>query len=158
MPRIECSKNMAGFLDTIAWSELGPGLLTPETDDGYKVIVGSTPTHPILFDSYAQHPQRHILAVNSDAAGRYQIMGRYATAYARQLGLPDFGPVSQDKIALQLIQECHATHLIEQGQFPQAVMACKSRWASLPGAGYGQHEHSMDNLQTAYLAAGGSIA
>lgn len=150
-------KNMLAFLDMIAYSEIGPEMLK-ETDDGYNVIVGSSPGHLILFDDYSQHPLRHIPEMNSDAAGRYQILGRYAVIYARQLALPDFGPVSQDKIALQLIHECHAVSLIERGEFEKAVTACKSRWASLPGAGYHQHENNFDNLQTAYLSAGGAIA
>lgn len=150
---------MGAFLDMIAMSEIGYALLhNPATDDGYKVIVGSTPAHPILFEDYSRHPGRHIEALNSDAAGRYQVLGRYAAAYARQLALPDFGPVSQDRIALQLIRECHAVSLIEQGQFAHAVNACKSRWASLPGAGYGQHENQINNLQMAYLSAGGNLA
>ncbi len=152
------SQNMLAFLDMIAYSEIGPALLAmPETDDGYKVIVGSTPEHPILFNDYSQHPHELIAAVNSDAAGRYQIMGRYAVAYARQLALPDFSPVSQDKIALQLIHECHAVGPIQNGQFAAAVAACKSRWASLPGAGYGQHENALGPLQSAYIAAGGTV-
>ena len=31
-------------------------------------------------------------------------------------------------------------------------------WASLPGAGYGQHENSYDKLLAAYLKAGGELA
>ncbi len=153
------SPNVLAFLDMLAYSEIGAALLhMPETDDGYKVIVGSTPAHPILFEDYSRHPMQHIEAVNSDAAGRYQVMGRYAVIYARQLGLPDFGPVSQDKIALQLIRECKANANIQCGNFAQAVEQCRSRWASLPGAGYGQHENAMDNLQMAYLSAGGKLA
>lgn len=155
----DISKNVAAFLDMIAFSEIGYDLLhNPATDDGYKVIVGSTPSRPILFQDYSRHPMQHQAAWNSDAAGRYQIMGRYGAHYARQLGLPDFGPVSQDKIALQLIGECHALNLIEQGRFQEAVTACKSRWASLPGAGYGQHEQEIKNLTMAYLSAGGHTA
>lgn len=161
MSRIDATlaggNNFCAFLDMIAYSEIGPALLKL-SDDGYNVIVGSTPGHPMLFTDYSKHPMIHVTAVNSDAAGRYQVMGRYAAAYARQLALPDFGPVSQDRIALQLIHECHAEGFIRNGDFPHAVEACRSRWASLPGSGYGQHENTVDVLQMAYTRAGGALA
>lgn len=96
--------------------------------------------------------------VNSTAAGRYQILERYFDAYRVQLNLPDFGPASQDAIAVQLIRECRALADIEAGRFDAAIRKCASRWASLPGAGYQQHENRLDDLRTAYVAAGGSLA
>ena len=151
------NQNLRAFLDMIAFSEIGPELLFL-SDNGYNVIVGSTPKAPILFHSYAQHPRLYQKAMNSDAAGRYQFMGRYWEHYRDQLKLPDFGPESQDKWAIQLINECRAMPLILGGEFGAAVGACRSRWASLPGAGYGQHENGLDALKTAYTQAGGIIA
>ncbi len=151
------SQNLKAFLDMIAYSEIGPALLRL-SDNGYNVCVGSTPAHPILFPSYAQHPRLRNVATNSDAAGRYQFMGRYWDAYRKQLSLPDFSPSSQDKWAVQLIRECKALDDIEFGRFDVAVAKCRSRWASLPGAGYGQHENSIADLRTAYMKAGGMIA
>ena len=155
--------NRRAFLDMIAFSEIGPGLLAV-SDNGYNVIVGSTADKPILFDSYKEHPRRlqsMIIKgkeVKSDAAGRYQFMGRYWQHYQKTLSLPDFGPESQDKWAICLIGECVALPLVDQGRFPQAVEACRSRWASFPGAGYNQHENEMDNLRMAYTKAGGVVA
>ncbi|MFX3645707.1 lysozyme, partial [Streptococcus suis] len=62
------------------------------------------------------------------------------------LRLPDFSPGSQDKIAIQLIKECKAIGDIEAGRIAEALTKCRSRWASLPGSGYGQHEYSMEKL------------
>ena len=73
------------------------------------------------------------------------------------LKLPDFSPESQDKIAIQMIKECKAMSLIEAGNLAGAVKACNSRWASLTGAGYGQHEHKIDQLKEFYVNAGGNI-
>ena len=152
------TKNMQAFLDMIAHSEIGPIMLAmPETDNGYRVIVGSTPKKLILMDNYVTHPQLYQKSMNSDAAGRYQFMGRYWPFYRRQLGLLDFGPESQDKWARQLIRECGATQAVEEGRFPLAVELCKSRWASFPGAGYSQPEHSLASLQDAYTKAGGTL-
>ncbi len=152
--------NRKAFLDTVAFSEIGPAMLA-QSDNGYNVIVGSKPGRLDLFPSYADHPRKAVLlvirgrGVKSTAAGRYQILARYFDHYRTSLNLPDFGPRSQDLIALRLIEECHAMHAIDVGDFEDAVHRCRSRWASLPGAGYGQHENEMDDLRTAYLAAGG---
>lgn len=153
--------NMLAFLDTIAFSELGE-LILKRSDDGYNVIVGSTPTKLILTDHYADHPNRLIelpnLGIKSTAAGRYQILYRFWKVYKIDLSLKDFGKVSQDRVALQLIKECKATEAIATGNIREAVRRCKSRWASLPGAGYGQHEHKIENLLAYYVAAGGKLA
>ena len=149
--------NLKAFLDMIAYSEIGPALLAV-SDNGYDVLVGSTAEHPLLFTDYSKHPRIRNAAMNSDAAGRYQFMGRYWLTYKEQLSLPDFGPESQDEWAIQLIRECQALTLIEIGSFATAVTACKSRWASLPGAGYDQHENSMASLEQAYRDAGGIVA
>ena len=152
--------NQRAFLDMIAHSEIGPALLAI-SDNGYNVIVGSTAEHPDLFHSYADHPHKFVVInphITSSAAGRYQLLGRYADVYRKQLKLPDFSPDSQDAIALQQIRECKALPDIEAGNFERAVTLCARIWASLPGAGYGQHENKLADLKNAYLAAGGSLA
>lgn len=155
--------NQQAFLDMLAWSELGQALLfNVTTDRGYKVIVGSTPVKPILMEHYRDHPRRLIVLNNtglkSTAAGRYQLLARYFDHYKRVLGLPDFGPDSQDAIALQQIKEQEALEDIESGHFQIAVARCCNIWASLPGAGYGQHENVMGALEAAYERAGGTFA
>lgn len=151
------TSNMRAFLDMIAYSEIGSMLLAV-SDNGYNVCVGSTPQRPILFSDYSKHPKLYNKATNSDAAGRYQFMGRYWGHYQNFLQLPDFGHYSQDKWAIQLIKECRAVDDIEAGRFADAVHKCRSRWASLPGAGYGQHENNLSALESAYKKAGGVVA
>jgi len=154
---------ISAFLDTIAWAEIGPDLLA-KSDDGFNVIVGSTPARPLLFFSYADHPRRSMIVrlggriLHSTAAGRYQILARYFDHYKRTLALPDFSPESQDAIAIQLIRECRAISDISNGRFYVAVHKCRSRWASLPGAGYGQPEKRLADLRRVFLQAGGFIA
>lgn len=148
--------NEKAFLDMIAYSEIGPKLLA-KSDNGYNVIVGGA-----LFNGYDDHPRKLVdlprLGIKSTAAGRYQLLQRYFDAYKKQLGLKDFSPASQDVIALQQIKERRALADIETGHFADAVAKCKNIWASLPGAGYGQHENALDKLQAAYVAAGGTLA
>jgi muramidase (phage lysozyme) len=152
--------NVVAFLDTIAWAELGPALLA-ESDDGYNVIVGSLPGRLLTFDDYAEHPRRRVHVregLDSDAAGRYQFMGRYWEHYKRELRLPDFGPISQDVYAIQLIRECRALDLVKAGAFDVAAYRVRNIWASFPGAGYGQHEHRTADLRAAFERAGGQTA
>lgn len=150
-------QNVCAFLDMLAWSEIGPELLA-HSDDGYDVLVGSTGRAPLLFDSYTDHPKVYSRRYNSTAAGRYQLLSRYWPAYKALLKLPDFGPVSQDRVAIQMIREQHAFADVVAGRLLDAIGNVSNIWASLPGAGYGQHEHHIEDLRQAYLAAGGTLA
>lgn len=149
--------NRTAFLDMIAASEIGQPLLA-RTDNGYNVLVGATPAHPLTFASYATHPDVLNRALKSTAAGRYQLLYRYWVAYKNLLALPDFSPLSQDRIALQQIHERGALDAIDAGDLGHAVSLCASLWASLPGSHYGQHTNQIDALQLAYTSAGGRLA
>lgn len=146
------SPNLQAFLDMIAVSEGTAG----KGDDGYNVIVGGS-----LFESYDDHPRKLVWlrpGLASTAAGRYQLLKRYYDAYKKQLNLPNFSPLSQDLIAIQQIRERGALQDIEMGYISVAIDKVKNIWASLPGAGYGQHENKLDKLITAYKDAGGTVA
>ena len=152
--------NRGAFLDMIAFSELGAALIAV-SDRGYDVIVGSTAQNPHLFPSYADHPRILVNlrpGLSSTAAGRYQLLARYFDAYKRQLDLPDFSPACQDAIALQQIKERRALDDVDAGRISVAVAKVRNIWASLPGAGYGQHENSYEVLAAAYKQAGGMLA
>jgi len=155
------TQNQRAFLDTIAHSEIGARLLA-QSDNGYNVLVGSTPDHPHLFTSYADHP-RQLITLNgnlkSTAAGRYQLLARYFDYYKSFLQLSDFSPTSQDAIAIQQIKERKAFDDIEAGNVELAINKCANIWASLPGQlnVYNQHINKMDDLVAAYVQAGGTI-
>lgn len=158
--------NTKAFLSTIAYAEGTKDL----ADDGYNVLVGSRPRQIIAFSNYNDHPRIAVRVrrdnpatsfdeeIISTAAGRYQILERIYDHYKVQLKLKDFGPASQDAIALQLIRECDALQAILDGQLELAVTRCKSRWASFPGAGYNQREHSLLSLRLAYVDFGGTLS
>lgn len=146
------SPNLKAFLDMIAVSEGTAG----KGNDGYNVVVGGS-----LFNSYDDHPRKLIWirpGLASTAAGRYQLLKRYYDAYKKQLNLPNFSPLSQDLIAIQQIRERGALQDIEKGYINIAIDKVKNIWASLPGAGYGQHENKIDKLIAAYKDAGGTVA
>lgn len=149
--------NLTAFLTTIAMSEG----VEPLGDRGYDVLVGSRQGRAILFTSYRDHPRIRVQLRDglwSTAAGRYQILARIYDAYRAKLGLHDFSPDSQDRIAQQLIAERDALADVHAGRFDLAIAKCASAWASLPGAGYGQHENQLVNLRAAFKDAGGVFA
>lgn len=127
-------------------------------DNGYNVLVGSTPRKPLLFEHYNDHPRIYNKTLNSTAAGRYQLLARYYDHYKKILVLSDFSPESQDAIALRQIAECHALDDIDEGSLPEAVRKCARIWASLPGNTYGQHQQAPEFLQQAFIDAGGVIS
>jgi muramidase (phage lysozyme) len=142
------------FLDLIAFSE-GTSTNPHTQNNGYDVIVGGVDGHH-EFTDFSDHPfsggRPPIVVRNgpppllSTAAGRYQLLARFYTVYKNQLGLPDFGPVSQDKIALQQIRERHAIPDILGGNIQSAIEKCSNIWASFPGNDFGQGGKSMTAL------------
>lgn len=159
------NSNRQAFLDMLSVSE-GTSTSPSTQNNGYDVIVTGVDGVPEVFTDYSDHPfanGRPSKVINSrgltsNASGRYQFMLKDWAHYKAQLNLADFGPTSQDLWAMQLIRERSALPLIDAGSFYDAVHRCSNLWASLPGAGYGQHENGMDKLLAAYLAAGGGLA
>lgn len=157
------SNNLNAILDTIAFSE-GTSTSSVTKDDGYDVIVSGV-TGDETFIDYSTHPfakGRPSKVINSkglksSAAGRYQFMLKDYAYYVNKLDLPDFGPESQDRWAIQLIKERKALTLIDQGKFEDVIALIRNLWASLPGAGYGQFEHSINDLKNIYLLKGGKL-
>lgn len=157
------SKNLRAFLDTIAWAE-GTSTSSATRCNGYDIVVTGVDGHPEAFTDFRAHPfaaGRPSKPINSkgltsNACGRYQFMLRDWVHYRDQLHLPDFGPESQDRWAIQLIRERKALPLIEAGRFAEAIAAVRNLWASLPGAGYeGQPMRDLRQLTAIYRAAGG---
>lgn len=159
MPRLTgMVPNLAAALDTIAWSEIGPALLAHSLDDGYNLLVGSTPAKPLFFTDYSHHPDELNFEFDSTAAGRYQIIHPTWVNLQRVLKLPDFSPESQDRACLELIREHGAIDLFVNGNLEAALTACAKEWASLPASTAGQHLQRYSDLEAAFQAAGGILA
>lgn len=158
--------NVAAFLMAIRHAE---GTAGPE---GYRTMFGGR-----LFDGWADHPRiahqftdRAGRRLWTSAAGAYQFMavsvipGGGATRVntwdrlKAKLGLLDFTPASQDRAALELIDEAGALQDVKEGRFVAAVGKVRRIWASMPGAGYSQGERSIEWLTARYNAAGGVVA
>lgn len=163
---LTASVNQRAFLETIKYAEgVRPGI------DGYRTLFGGA-----LFDGFADHPRiakqftdRAGRKLWTSAAGAYQFMAvsplpgggstRVNTwdVLQRRLGLPDFGPASQDRAALELVRERGALADVQAGRIVQAIQKCAPVWASLPGAGYAQQERKINTLLTAYANSGGNL-
>lgn len=141
--------NIRRFLNLLARAEGGD----------YDVIVGGK-----KFSDFSRHPG--VVGVRtvdgpSTAAGRYQITKSTYDDFAPKLGITDFSPESQDKIALAIIQRQGALDDVRSGRFEQAINKLGGRWASLPTSTSTQPKRSWEwvqkELQTPLSAASPSI-
>lgn len=132
------------------------------SNNGYRYLFGSSPRNEKLFDSYYDHPSMYIEFKNkkgetlvTSAAGAYQFLFRTWDRIRTRLGLQDFSPKSQDLAAIELLYEAGATDDIKKGSLRSALQKVCKVWASLPGAGYDQPEHSFSEVVQWYKNAGG---
>lgn len=108
----------------------------------YNSIVGGG-----TFNSYSQHPRVVGLRTKegpSTAAGKYQILSSTYDEYAKKLGINDFSPQSQDKIALEIIRRKGALEDIQKGDYSAAISKLGNVWASLPSSPYSQPKRSQE--------------
>ena len=80
----------------------------------------------------------------SSASGAYQFLERTWNGLAKQYGLTDFSPRSQDLGAVALLKQSGALDAVVKGDFDTAVKKANRTWASLPGSPYAQRTRSND--------------
>ena len=117
------------FLDLIAHTEDTEG-------NGYRTAFGggrlsSLGDHPRYMKTFTQKNGK---TNKTSAAGRYQFLRGTWDDLARQYGLKDFGPQSQDIAAVALLAQNGALGNILKGDMQGAVRKSGSTWASLPTA------------------------
>jgi muramidase (phage lysozyme) len=137
------------LLNTIRYAE---GTWANGHEVGYRILFGGS-----LFDSLDRHPNRVMRTARyaSAAAGAYQFMPFTWDMVTRALGIPDFGPESQDQAALFLVQRRGALHLADRGELtPDLAARLAPEWASFPTlAGrsfYGQPVKRLNDLRQFY--------
>jgi muramidase (phage lysozyme) len=158
MPRIDSgSADINAMIDTIRFSEHGADLLK-NSDDGYDVIVGSTPGHPILFKDYSRHPHILNVALNSTAAGGYQMIFPTWSRIKTKIKAQDMTPPWQDRGAIELLSERGALEALADGDFTSALTRAAAEWASLPASTAGQHTQNIDLLTNYFKSVGGDIS
>ena len=108
----------------------------------YNTVVGGS-----SFSDFSKHPNIVGLRTKdgpSTSAGKYQINKPTYDEFARRVGVTDFSPESQDKVALAIIQNEGALDDVKSGNFRAAIDKLGGRWASLPSSKYGQPSRSWE--------------
>lgn len=113
---------------------------------GYNTLFGNQ-----RIDDLSWHPNVKKPFTQTDgqvkyttAAGRYQFLKDTWDGVARQYGLRDFSPQSQDLGALALLVQNGALPYVLKGDFNTAIKKSGSTWASLPTSPYAQNKRSWD--------------
>lgn len=121
------SPEARALLDAIAGSE------SPD----YRTVYGGS-----KFDDYKDHPRRDVkitggpnAGLTSNAAGRYQFLSTTWDDVAKQRGLKDFTPDSQDKGAWHLARRTYGADIRKALRDDPVSVASKlsGQWTSLPG-------------------------
>lgn len=160
--------NVRAFLAAIAWAEGTDRAADPyRVCYAYKHTIRDLADHPANSGEWSGEPLTpqqcagagHGPGCVSTAAGRYQIIRPTWNAARRALGLIDFGPDSQDRAAVWLIDRRDALDAVKRGDVREAMTLCKTEWASLPGANYaGQSMRTESDLVAVFERAGGFTA
>lgn len=136
-------QNSRRWLNLLAWAE---GTDPSRTGGGYDILFGNR-----KFKDFSRHPDvvQRTPGYASAAAGRYQFLPTTYNPIAQRLGLRDFGPVSQDLAALELMREAG----VNPSRDPinaQTIAKLAPKWASLPTLGgksyYGQPVKPLSDL------------
>lgn len=144
-PAYRLTPERRALLNTIRYAE---GTWLGGSGEGYRVLYGGG-----RFAGFAHHPEIEVRRrYVSAAAGAYQFLPSTWKAAARELGLPDFGPQSQDQAALHLVRKRGALQRFDREGLSESVLArLAHEWASLPslsgGSVYGQPVRSTRELQ-----------
>ena len=142
---VDYNSNVNNYLEFLNKAEGSPD---------YNTIVGGG-----KFYDYSKHPDTVGTTTKegpSKAAGKWQITKQTYDDVAPKLGITDFSPESQKKIALKLIQDKGALEDIQKGDYKAANEKLGSVWASLPSSPYSQSKRSPEwvegNLKATMIA------
>ncbi len=140
------SPQMAAFLATIRWAETG----TSGYESYHKLVFNGT------FNDFSTHPKiKQCVRVSgrnvcSTAAGAYQMLDISWNDLQPDLGLKDFSPPSQDKMAIEYIRRNKAIDDVESGNVEMAFCKVGKVWASLICNDYEQHPKTIEELRNYY--------
>ncbi|WP_180146712.1 glycoside hydrolase family 104 protein [Acinetobacter sp. YH12052] len=103
---------------------------------GYHTMFGNErlsdlSKHPGILKEFTQTDGKKN---KTSAAGRYQFLEPTWNSLAKQLGLKDFSPKSQDIAAVALLAQNGALPHVLKGDIPTAIKKSGGTWASLPSA------------------------
>ncbi len=130
--------NARKMLDLIAATE--------GVEYGYNTLFGNQRLNDLSWHPNIKKPfkQTDGQVKYTTAAGRYQFLKDTWDGVAKQYGLKDFSPQSQDLGALALLAQNGALPYVLKGDFNTAIRKSGSTWASLPTSPYAQNKRSWD--------------
>ena len=105
------------FLDTLGQFE---------SRGRYDVITGGG-----RFTDMSEHPNKPNEKGNT-ATGKYQFTKDTWDEFSRPVGAKDFSPISQDRVAIYMLQRLEAIERLLQGDIDGAIMNTGRRWAAFP--------------------------
>jgi muramidase (phage lysozyme) len=111
------------------------------------------------FSDFSRHPNVVGLRTAegpSTAAGRYQITGTTYRDVAPKIGVNDFSPESQNRVAIELIRRNGALDDVLSGNFDNAIKKLGSTWASLPTSPYSQPKRDWNFVKANLTASAGN--
>ena len=120
---VEINNQRKAFLDMLAWSEGTDNGRQKTRNHGYDVNNAAEsylPITPITSQTCHAKPKTQINRRRTLPAS-FPVGGM---STAKQLGLKDFSPESQDAVALQQIKERGALPMIDRGDIRQAIDRC----------------------------------
>lgn len=132
-----------------------------QSDEAYRMRWPGLGKPPAYFDDFSQHPRMFEPTTGgrvSSAAGAYQITATTYDDFAPGLGIGDFTPASQDALAIAIIASEGALAPLLAGRFDEAVILCRGRWTSLPGAEENNPRWTLAKARALYASYGGAFA
>lgn len=94
----------------------------------YNSLPGDLPDRRKTFPDYSRFPA----SGESTPSGRYQIVRSTHAGLAKQLGLSDFSPHTQDIMAAQLLHDAKAMPYLLKGDLDSVLPLIANTWAALP--------------------------
>ncbi len=161
------ARNAGAFLKALQYAEGTAGQADPyRVCYGYRHTIASLADHPAVTGEWSGERLADGMCINagfspgciSSAAGAYQFRRATWLSVRSALELPDFGPTSQDRGALELVRRRGALADVQAGRFTEALRKCRNEWASLPGNYAKQGQRSVEQLAQWYSNAGGTFA
>jgi muramidase (phage lysozyme) len=146
-------QNVAAFLRLIREHE------SSQDDAAYGMRY--SPQGGATFDDFTKHPRIFEPTRDgkkSSAAGAYQFTATTWDRIAAKYGIQGFTPPEQDYGAVCLLDDLGVLSLVLAGDIPEAVVACRGTWTSLPGAEESRAAYSMADALAIYAKWGGKLA
>jgi muramidase (phage lysozyme) len=148
LARYLSNPNVQKMLRTIGQAE---GTIGDKIADPYRVGFGgskieSLDAHPNVLVDFTQTDGKKN---KTSAAGAYQFLKSTWDEEARELGLKDFSPRSQDLAAINRLSKRGALDDVLSGRMDAAVAKLGAEWASLPSSPYAQPKRSPGFIEQA---------